>query len=44
MDLLSSGQITRRSPLVVIALLAALLMLIGVTAVSSLDFTNTKRR
>jgi len=30
--------------MVVIALLAALLMLIGVTAVSSLDFTNPKRR
>jgi hypothetical protein len=29
--------------LIVYALLAALFMLIGVTAVSSLDFTNNKR-
>jgi hypothetical protein len=30
--------------LIVYALLAAVLMLIGIAAVSSLDFTNTKHR
>jgi hypothetical protein len=36
--------IDREKPLIVYALSAAVLMLIGVTAVSSLDFTNGKRR
>jgi len=31
-------------PLIVIVLLAAILMLVGITAVSALDFTDTKRR
>jgi hypothetical protein len=30
--------------LIVIVLLAAILMLVGITAVSALDFTNGKRR
>jgi hypothetical protein len=30
--------------LIVFALLAAILMLVGITAVSALDFTNNKRR
>ena len=39
------GRLTdRENPLIVYALTAAVLMLIGVTAISSLDFTNGKRR
>jgi len=30
--------------LIVFALLAAILMLVGITAVSAIDFTNNKRR
>lgn len=44
MDLHLPRLIDRETPLIVYALLAAVLMLIGIAAVSSLDFTNTKRR
>ncbi len=44
MDLHFPRLIDREKPLIVYALLAAVLLLIGITAVSSLDFTNTKRR
>jgi hypothetical protein len=44
MDLHFPRSIDRETPLIVYALLAAVLMLIGITTVSSLDFTNTKRR
>jgi hypothetical protein len=37
------GLIAQEIPLIVYVLLAALFMLIGVTAVSSLDFTSRKR-
>jgi hypothetical protein len=43
MDLLLLGQ-DQETPLIVIVLLAALLMLVGITAVSALDFTDGKRR
>ena len=35
---------TQETPLIVIVLLAAILMLVGITAVSALDFTDGKRR
>src|SRR5439155_53377 len=35
---------TRRAPLIVFVLLVAILMLVGITAVSAIDFTNGKRR
>jgi len=41
--LLLLGQ-DRETSLIVIVLLAALLMLVGITAVSALDFTDGKRR
>jgi hypothetical protein len=44
MDLLFLPSIDRETRLIVYALLAAVLMLIAIAAVSSLDFTNTKRR
>ncbi len=44
MDLHLPPSIGQETPLIVYALFAAILVLIGVTAVSSLDFTNTKRR
>ena len=44
MDLHVSRRFDLETALVVFALLAALLMLIAVTAVSSLDITNDKRR
>ena len=34
----------QETPLIVIVLLAAILMLVGITAVSALDFTDNKRR
>lgn len=34
----------QETPLIVIVLLAAILMLVGITAVSALDFTDGKRR
>lgn len=37
-------KISQETPLIVYALLAAILMLVGITAISSLDFTNGKRR
>jgi hypothetical protein len=37
-------KISQETPLIVYALLAAILMLIGITATSSLDFSNGKRR
>lgn len=44
MDLHLFRLIDRESPLIVYALSAAIITLIGITAVSSLDFTNGKRR
>lgn len=35
---------TQETPLIVIVLLAAILTLVGITAVSALDFTDGKRR
>jgi hypothetical protein len=35
---------TQETPLIVIVLLAAILMLVGITAVSAIDFTDGKRR
>jgi hypothetical protein len=35
---------TRRTPLIVFVLLAAILMLVGITVVSAIDFTHGKRR
>jgi hypothetical protein len=35
---------TGRALLIVFVLLAAILMLVGITAVSAIDFTNSKRR
>lgn len=35
---------TRRTPLIVFVLLAAILLLVGITAVSAIDFTHGKRR
>jgi hypothetical protein len=43
MELLSNEQ-DQETPLIVIVLLAAILTLVGITAVSALDFTNGKRR
>ena len=43
MELLPFGQ-DQEIPLIVIVLLAAILMLVGITAVSALDFTDSKRR
>ena len=34
----------QETPLIVIFLLAAILMLVGITAISAMDFTNGKRR
>jgi hypothetical protein len=34
----------QENPLIVIVLLVAILMLVGITAVSALDFTDGKRR
>lgn len=42
-QLLPLGQ-DQEIPLIVIVLLAAILMLVGITAVSALDFTDGKRR
>jgi hypothetical protein len=44
MELLLPEPTFGRAPLVVFALLAAILMLVGITAVSAIDFTNDKRR
>jgi hypothetical protein len=35
---------TRRTSLIVFVLLAAILMLVGITAVSAIDFRHGKRR
>jgi len=35
---------TRRTSVIVFVLLVAILMLVGITAVSTIDFTNGKRR
>lgn len=35
---------TRRTSVIVFVLLAAILMLVGITAVSTIDFTNGRRR
>ena len=43
MELLLFGQ-DQETPLIVIVLLAAILMLVGITAVSALDITEGKRR
>jgi len=43
MELLLLGQ-DQETPLIVVVLLAAILMLVGVAAVSALDFTDGKRR
>ena len=43
MELLPAAQ-DQETTLIVIVLLAAILMLVGITAVSALDFTNGKRR
>ncbi len=43
MELLVPEQ-DQETPLIVIVLLAAILMLVGITAVSALDFTDGKRR
>jgi len=43
MELLPFEQ-DQETPLIVIVLLAAILMLVGITAVSALDFTHGKRR
>ena len=43
MELLHFVQ-EQETPLIVIVLLAAILMLVGITAVSALDFTDGKRR
>lgn len=43
MDLLLFEQ-DQETCLIVIVLLAAILMLVGITAVSALDFTDGKRR
>jgi len=43
MELLLQGQ-DQEIPLIVIVLLAALLTLVGITAVSALDFTDGRRR
>lgn len=43
MELLLLGQ-DQETSLIVIVLLAAILMLVGVAAVSALDFTDGKRR
>ena len=42
-ELLRLGQ-DQEIALIVIVLLAAILMLVGITAVSALDFTDGKRR
>lgn len=42
-ELLPVGQV-QETPLIVIVLLAAILMLVGITAVSAMDFTDSKRR
>lgn len=45
MELLFFGQDQdQETPLIVIVLLAAILMLVGIAAVSALDFTDGKRR
>jgi len=43
MELLLPSQ-DQETPLIVIVLLAAILMLVGITAVSAMDFTDGKRR
>ena len=43
MELLPSGR-DQETPLIVIVLLAGILMLVGITAVSALDITEGKRR
>ena len=43
MELLLLGQ-DQETPLIVVVLLATILMLVGVAAVSALDFTDGKRR
>ena len=42
-ELLPLGQ-DQETPLIVIVLLAAILMLVGITAISALDITDSKRR
>lgn len=42
MELLHVEQ-DQETPLIVIVLLAAILMLVGITAVSALDFTDKRR-